>query len=123
MAAVGGGSLADFEDFLKSLHPQCAAGGCKLPDARKLLAAAERLAGKNARGEIVSQALWCDQGGHAFSARDPQAEHWERQAKDKDGATVTIPWDVCGEHMTALNSRLAAMEREIGSGSDHPAPA
>jgi hypothetical protein len=121
--AIGGGSLADFEDFLKSLHPQCAVGGCKLPDARKLLAAAERLAGKNARGEIVSQALWCDQGGHAFSARDPQAEHWERQVKNDKGEPVVIPWDVCGRHMAGINTRLAAMEREIETGHDSAAPA
>jgi hypothetical protein len=113
--------IAEFEAFLKTLHPQCAAGGCKLPEARRLLVAAEKLTGRATNGEIVSQALWCDQGNHAFSARDLKSEHWERQVKDAKGVTIVVPWDVCGDHMMGINNRLAALEAEISSGNDHPA--
>jgi len=84
-----------------------------LPEARRMLAAAERLAGRTREGKIVSQALWCDQGDHPFSARDPKAEHWERQVKGDDGQTVIVPWDVCGKHMAAINNRLAQIEAEV----------
>ncbi len=96
------------------LVPHECAGGCKLAEARKLLASAQKLVGRTAEGAIVSQALWCDQGGHAFSARDPKAEHWERQGQNDKGEKITIPWDVCGEHMAAINARMAAIEAEIG---------
>lgn len=93
--------------------------GCKLAEARKLLAQAQKLAGRTAEGEIVSQALWCDQGEHAFSARDPKAEHWERQGTDPaTGKKVTVPWDVCGTHMDAINKRMAAIEAEVGGASE-----
>jgi hypothetical protein len=77
--------------------------GCQLEQARSLHASAkymldqaQRITGRTAEGEIVSQALWCDGGNHAFSARDLKAEHWERRIKDSDGNALTIPWDVCG---------------------------
>ena len=110
MAAVAGHDWA--------LVPEECKAGCKLQEARQLLAAAEKLVGKTIRGETVSQALWCDQGGHAFSARDPKSEHWTREVKNDAGELVKIPWDVCGTHMSAINSRLAALEAEIGKPHD-----
>lgn len=109
----------ELREVIASLTPQCATTGCKLREAQAILTQAERLVGKNSRGEIVSQALWCDQGDHAFSARDPKAEHWERQATDPDsGKKVTVPWDVCGQHMQAINGRLAQIEAEVTSRHD-----
>jgi hypothetical protein len=85
-----------------------------------MLIQAERLVGRTANGEIVSQALWCDQGGHAFSARDPKSEHWARTVTDpKTGEKAEVPWDVCGLHMAAIDSRLAQLEAEAAA---PPAP-
>lgn len=91
------------------------ADGCRLQEARALLAQAnaaladaERLAGRTRKGEIiVSQALWCDQGNHPFSGRDRQAEHWERSTRDGDGNPVTLPWDVCGPCLQGMASAAA----------------
>lgn len=99
-----------------ALVPEECKAGCKLAEARALLAAAEKLVGKTIKGETVSQALWCDQGGHAFSARDPKSEHWTREVKNDKGEIVSVPWDVCGQHMSAINNRLAALEAEIAHG-------
>lgn len=112
--------MASLDDHW-ALVPDACADGCKLADAQRLLTQAAKLAGRTSEGEIMSQALWCDQGGHAFSARDPQAEHWERNATDpQTGKKVMVPWDVCGEHMKAINGRMAAIEADIKA---HPAPA
>jgi hypothetical protein len=86
-----------------------------LAQARTMLAQAQQLVGRTVKGEIVSQALWCDQGNHAFSGRDPKSEHWERKVKNADGELITIPWDVCGEHIAAINNRLAAIEAEVAA--------
>jgi hypothetical protein len=107
-------------------HP-CRAG-CQLGEARstlvqagRIMEQAQRLAGRTQEGTIVSQAMWCDQGQHAFSARDPKAEHWERNGTDPvSGKKVTVPWDVCGEHMQAINGRLAALEAETNPGHAIP---
>jgi hypothetical protein len=108
-------------DGMMYRHPECA-DGCRLDQARQLhreaqgmLNQAQKLAGRTTEGKIMSQALWCDQGDHPFSARDPKAEHWERNGTGKDGSKVMIPWDVCGKHMEAINGRLAAMEAEMGA--------
>lgn len=94
-------SLPQFYDDYGQPHPCRAA--CQMEQARTLYARAQavldqaqRLAGRTTEGEPVSQALWCDQGNHAFSARDLKAEHWERRVKDSDGQPIVIPWDVCG---------------------------
>ena len=80
-----------------------------------MLATAEKLIGRRANGEIVSQALWCDQGNHPFSARDPKSEHWERQITNAAGEKQTVPWDVCGQCMTGINNRMAALEAEVAA--------
>jgi len=104
--------------------PAACADGCMLAQARQMLATAQKLVGRTANGEIVSQALWCDQGGHAFSARDPKSEHWERQVTDpKTHEKTTIPWDVCGEHMAQIDNRLAQMEAEQAARSASQLPA
>lgn len=103
--------------------PMACRDGCKLADARKMLAQAERLVGRSREGKPVSQALWCDQGNHPFSARDPKAEHWERQVKNDAGETITVPWDVCGRCMGGINQRLATMEQEIAAQQQQPAAA
>lgn len=101
--------------------PKACMDGCQLTEARKLLVTAERLVGRTTEGKTVSQALWCDQGDHAFSARDPKSEHWERQVKNDKGENVTVPWDVCGQHVAAINERLAAMDAEVQQRAKAPA--
>lgn len=49
--------------------------------------------------EQVSQAIWCDKGGHAFSAKDPDREHYTSTRNVQDGQIVkqvTAELDICG---------------------------
>jgi len=48
--------------------------------------------------QIMSQALWCDQGAHAFSARDPGRQEWVvREYDDDAGAMVEETRTACSE--------------------------
>lgn len=112
-------SLAEISELLKRLHPQCVASGCLLPEARRLLATAQEIARQKGRTP-VSQALWCDQGNHSFSSRDPKREHWDREVPNpsyKPGGDsdemLKIPWDVCGACVAQINVRMAAIENEM----------
>lgn len=47
----------------------------------------------------MSQALWCDQGGHAFSSKDPGKRHFSETRTVDDGyrvSQVTADMDICG---------------------------
>ncbi len=88
-------------------RPHACRDGCQLAQAQNtlaqaqtLIAQAEQMRGRTINGEItMSQALWCDAGEHAFSARDPKREHWQRTVWDGDDRQVEIPWDVCSQHV------------------------
>jgi hypothetical protein len=47
----------------------------------------------------MSQAVWCDQGGHAFSSKDPGKRHFSETRTVDDGfrvSQVTADMDICG---------------------------
>lgn len=47
----------------------------------------------------MSQAIWCDQGGHAFSSKDPGKRHFSETRTVDDGlrvSQVTAEMDICG---------------------------
>lgn len=48
----------------------CGSTGCQMRKAVDTYAMAEQMI-RNLTRSGMSQALWCDQGGHAFSERDP----------------------------------------------------
>lgn len=55
---------------------------------------------KKEEPQNMSQAIWCDQGGHAFSAKDPDREHYTSSRQVKEGnivQQVTAELDICGE--------------------------
>lgn len=45
----------------------------------------------------MSQALWCDSGGHAFSERDPGRQRISVTALDDDGEETIESRDFCGD--------------------------
>lgn len=109
------------------------AGACQLAHAQvtltraqELLAEAERLRGQDANGRtIMSQALWCDAGEHAFSARDPKREHWQRTLRGDDGEEIQIPWDVCSQCLGGdskpgfnMSERHAIMTGQVPGAAD-----
>lgn len=48
----------------------------------------------------MSEILWCDPGGHQFSANDPQHKTWTEQQTYEDASRGKRPlrFDACGEH-------------------------
>jgi len=44
----------------------------------------------------MSAALWCDQGGHAFSERDPGRQRITVNTLDEDENEVQVAKDFCG---------------------------
>jgi hypothetical protein len=44
----------------------------------------------------MSNALWCDQGGHPYSERDPKRQHFTRSEYDEDGNSISAQFDICG---------------------------
>lgn len=51
------------------------------------------------REQNMSQALWCDKGGHAFSAKDPDREHYTSTRNVTNGnitTQMTAELDICG---------------------------
>ncbi len=95
-----------------------------LDQARQELARAQQFRDEAKR--FMSQAIWCDPGDHAFSAKDPDAQQFERRYKDPDsGDTITDVINVCGAHMadsfrgalapmTADQRRIRALEHDTG---------
>jgi hypothetical protein len=76
---------------------QLARAQVTLNQAQNLIRRAEEMRGRSLDGKVImSQALWCDAGEHAFTSRDPKREHWQRTLRDENGEEIEIPWDVCG---------------------------
>ncbi len=49
----------------------------------------------------MSQALWCDQGGHAFSERDPGRQRISVNTLDSEtDAEIQVTKDFCGQCAT-----------------------
>lgn len=73
----------------------CAAGGCMLGSAAGLLQQARDVIESNGRTGM-SAALWCDQGGHAFSERDPGRQRISVTVLDDEGEEKQEARDLCG---------------------------
>jgi len=85
--------------YVVNVDPSCAARGCMIGGAHEYLAKARELLEQNGRGNM-SAALWCDQGGHAFSERDPGRQRISVTVLDEDGDEQQEARDLCGECAT-----------------------
>jgi hypothetical protein len=60
---------------------------------------------------LMSRALWCDPGDHAYSAKDPDQNQFERKYRDpetQEEKSETV--NVCGAHMSEVfNGALSPM--------------
>lgn len=53
--------------------------------------------------DSMSQAIWCDPGAHAFSAKDPGRRRLSGTSQDPDtGEEVTEVYDMCSQHSVKL---------------------
>ncbi len=93
-------------EFVDSAGYACRNRGCQMaavgPTLKASAAALEELTGR----KKMSQALWCDQAGHAFSERDPGRQRISVTVLDADGAEKQEARDLCGD--CAASSGLLA---------------
>jgi hypothetical protein len=82
--------------YVRAADPVCAAGQCMIGSARGFLIQAQQVIKENGRN-AMSVALWCDQGGHAFSERDPGRQRISVNTLDDNEQEVTIAKDFCGD--------------------------
>jgi hypothetical protein len=54
----------------------------------------------------MSPVLWCDAGGHAFPANDPNKRKYTEELTYAAGGPQTLVVDVCGEHALKVSSTL-----------------
>lgn len=84
------------DGYVTRAEESCLASGCMLHTAAGVLGQAREVIRQNGR-DGMSQALWCDQSGHAFSERDPGRQRVKVNQIDEDGNEVEIAKDLCGE--------------------------
>lgn len=99
--------------YVQGAISSCRNQGCQAP---ALAALARQLSDQehavleilNRRGEQVqpTQALWCEQGGHSFSEKDPDVQVLTITARGPDGQPVTESRTSCGECAAAAKTRL-----------------
>lgn len=81
---------------------------------------------RNEAKRLMSTALWCDPGDHAYSAKDPDQNQFERRYTDpktREEKYETV--NVCGAHMgevfngalkpmSPVQRRTRALEHDLG---------
>jgi hypothetical protein len=88
------GPVTSSAGYVERPSQLCLSGGCQLGTAMNLLdQAREVLESRN----HMSAALWCDQGGHAFSERDTGRQRITVNTLDEDEREVQVAKDFCGE--------------------------
>lgn len=90
MGPVSGGR------FVEHAHPICEGTGCQMAKSHEVASIAMAAIREMGVGSM-SQALWCDHGGHAFSERDPGRRRISMAVLDEDtGQEKTEMRDFCG---------------------------
>ena len=78
--------------------PGCQRDGCQLRAAGAMVEAAQQMIKELGRSSM-SQALWCDAGGHAYSERDPGRQRVAITVLDDvTGEERQESRDFCGDH-------------------------
>jgi hypothetical protein len=84
------------DGYVYRAQPYCMNDGCMVGKATGLLEQARRIVEEGSRGSM-SAALWCDQGGHAFSERDPGRQRIRVSVLDDDETETEVAKDFCGD--------------------------
>lgn len=101
--------------FVPHAHPECERSGCQFGKGAEIAAAAMSVIEQMGR-KHMSQALWCDNGGHAFSERDPGRQRISIAVIDEDTEQERMESrDFCGEHAVAagLTTRQTRPARQV----------
>ncbi len=75
---------------------QCVSNRCMAGAAQGMVAQALDIIEEYGRNRM-SQALWCDQSGHAFSERDPGRQRIKVSSLDESEQETEITKDFCGD--------------------------
>ncbi len=116
-------------DYVTGACSACVRGGCQLTQAQQLAGQAAQVITQYRR-ERMSQALWCDATGHAFSERDPDRQRISISTLDeKTGEEKVEARDFCGECAQAAGLlkrktrpaeadplKIKVMENQLGIG-------
>lgn len=119
---VGPGSGVN---YIRGAHQMCADNGCQWRQATAILAQAQAYINEHTGRSQMSQALWCDAGGHAFSERDPGRQRIAIAVLNEDtGEEETESRDFCSECAAKaglLNKRKTRPAAALnGPGGDRP---
>jgi hypothetical protein len=103
--------------YVKGALPECFNRGCQAPElallARRLSDQAhtvlETLEKKEAQMQ-PTQALWCEQGGHSFSEKDPDVQVLTIAGRGPDGKTVEESRTICGACAEKTKTRIGSTQ-------------
>jgi hypothetical protein len=108
--------------YVKGALASCAAHGCQAPElatlARHLSEQAHETLGLLERERTQmkpTQALWCEQGGHSFSEKDPDVQVLTIQGRGPDGQPVEESRTSCGECAALAKTRLGKVRNSRAS--------
>lgn len=88
--------------YIRDCAPVCKQSGqCHANTGYQALMAAQKLINQSKEMSMTA-ALWCDQGDHAFSARDKDRQELTLTEYDDDGHSHQTTRTICGEHAKAL---------------------
>jgi hypothetical protein len=99
---------------IKNATAACAQQGCQAPE---LAALARRLSDQahealemleTKKGQVMqpTRSLWCEQGGHSFSEKDPDLQVLTISGRGPDGVAVEESRTSCGECAALAKTRL-----------------
>lgn len=71
---------------------------------------------KEAKRMEPTRALWCEQGGHAFSEKDPDFQVLSITGKDKEGKQVTESRTICGPCADKTKTTLGSARNAPAAG-------
>ena len=107
--------------YVEGATPVCCDQGCRAAELEAMLASTlnitqELLIQREKEAQMdPTRALWCEQGGHSFSEKDPDFQVLSITGKDKEGKQVTESRTICGPCAVQTKTTL-------GGARNAPAP-
>ena len=101
--------------YVRNASASCQGQGCQSVELAAMLGTTlgrtreliQSLEGKEKMTPIEpTKALWCEQGGHPFSEKDPDVQVLTISGKDKEGKPVTESRTICGACAAQTKTRL-----------------
>ena len=102
--------------YVRAPVPACASSGCQATELGRMLAetsgrAREVMSILQRKEETMTpmeptKSLWCEQGDHSFSEKDPDMQVIAMQRKGPDGEKVTESRTTCGKCAAIVMNRI-----------------